>query len=80
MLTEHMKQISKERENIDCVFQQNSFAPVSVLEQNPMAEDDLTLRNDKRKSNGSLDNSIVSLNNNQNGETFVVDSKKEAPV
>ena len=42
MLTEHMKKLTKENENIDCVFQANSFAPVSILNRDE-DDEDLTL-------------------------------------
>ena len=31
VMTDHMLQLSKEKENVECFFQQNSFQPVSIL-------------------------------------------------
>ena len=78
MMTEHMKQISKEKENIECQFQQNSFAPLSVLNRDPMEESpaDITLKNNKRSDSfDDNDNSIVSLGNQQNRDTFLDQEK-----
>lgn len=68
MLTEHMKQISKEKENIECQFIQNSFAPINVLNQNPCDDnEDITLKNRGRSDSfEENDNSIVSVGYQQN--------------
>ena len=68
MLMDHMNLISKEKENIDCIFQKNSFAPVSVLVDNPDKligdDDDLIVK--KMRADSFNNESPISLNKQNN--------------